>query len=506
MAIVKKLKFFPLGALVTLLLGLLAACGDGATATPQPSPPPPPPLTSQQLNEAYRTALASGDLAAFSEILAEDFEFTQAPGLDDTDQLTVTGRSAYMVRLGEQIKNKTEITSSDVVYEGDKSTGKFSLTAENYRDMGIDEVTGTFKAATNDGKFARFDTVLDEASVEQLEAASGPPASRELFVMVSEGQDTLSINAFLPSGITIRAWDMVTWKLSQSEEPHTVTLSSGGGFIPFPVPVPGGGPNAVMSDPQGGFATRRPGAMVEIYSGTGHFNSGFMSNRSPGNDKPPNNTFSLVFERPGTYEYRCLIHRDHRGTVIVLARDTEDVPSQDFIDAKAREQRAILLAQADRLRQDLGNARTEPGPNGSTMWHVRAGGAAFDPKAEIFEFFLPEITIEEGDTVVWSTIAPTIHTVTFHPGLPEPLIVFSEPSELGGPAMLVPNDEAMFPNKPAGEFEGTGLWGSGLISTSGSAGGNAFTMTFTKAGTYDYKCLVHSDLGMEGTITVVPRQ
>ena len=495
MAIIKKLNFFPLGALVTLTLGLLAACGGGASAT----------STSQQLYQAYTTALGLGDLAAFSEILTADFEFTQVPGPGDTDQLTVTGKSAYMVRLAAQIENKTELRSSDVVYKGLKGSGKFSLSAENYQDMGIDALTGTFETTAKDGKLARFDIVLDPASVERLEAASGPPESRELFVTVSEGKDTLSINAFLPARITIRAWDMVTWNLD-SDEPHTVTFSGGGGMIPFAVPVPGGGPNAVMSDPQGGFPTKRPGAMVEIYSGTGHFNSGFMSNRSPGEGKPPNNTFSLIFERPGTYDYRCLIHRDHRGSVNVLPRDAEDVPSQELIDARAREQRAIMLAQAERLKQDLAEPPTELGPNGTTIWHIRAGGAAFDPKVEIYEFFPSEATIEVGDTVVWSTIAPTIHTVTFHPGLPEPLIVFSEPSDIGGPAMLVPNDEAMFPNKPAGEFEGTGLWGSGLISIAGAAGGNAFTMTFTKAGTYDYKCLVHSDLGMEGTITVVPRQ
>ena len=488
-------------ALFTLAVGLSASCGDGATATP-----PQPQLTSQQLNEAYETTLASGDLAAFSDILAEDFEFTHEPSEGYEEQLRVTGQSAYMVRLAQQISDKTEITFSDVVYQESGSSGRFSLTAENYRDIGIDALTGSFKTEANDGKLSRLETVLDETSVERLEAAAGPPESRELFVAVGGGQDTLSINAFLPSRVTVRAWDMVTWKLSDTDEPHTVTFSSGGGLIPFAVPVPGGGPGAVMSDPQGGFPTRRPGAMVEIYSGTGHFNSGFMSNRSPGEDVPPNDTFSLIFEKPGTYEYRCLVHRDHRGFVTVLPRDTEEAPSQDFFDAKAREELAISLAQAERLKQELAEVKTEPGPSDTTVWHVRAGGAAFDPKIEIYEFFPKEATIEEGDTVVWSTIAPTIHTVTFHPGLPSPPIVYSEPSDIGGPAMLTPNQEAMFPYKPGGEFEGVGLWGSGLISIAGAAGGNAFTLNFTKAGTYDYKCLVHFELGMEGTITVLPRQ
>lgn len=497
-----NLKLPALTTLLTVMVALLAACGDGATATPQP----PPTLTSAQLGEAYETALASGELAAFTEILADDFVFTQVPGPDGSEMLTVAGRSAFMVRLAGQIENNTEFTSTDLISKGGRSAGRFSLTADNLRAIGIEALTGAFEITARDGKLTNLDTVLDTGSLETLNVATSPPAPRELTVNVGAGQDTLSINAFLPSKITVRAGDTVTWALSHPGEPHTVTFLSGGSLVPLAVPIPGGAPNEFMTNTQGGIPTRRPGALVELHYGKGYFNSGFLNNRAEGPPgTPPNDSFSLIFQTPGTYEYRCLLHPQGKGIVTVLPADTSDVPSQTYVDAKAKEETSILVAQAERLKEGLTEVRSEPGPGGSTMWHVRAGGTAFDPRAELFEFLPKELTIQEGDTVIWSSISPTIHTVTFHAGLPEPLIVFAEFRD-GGRAMLTPNPEVMFPFKPAGEFEGAGLWGSGLMNTRGAAGGNAFTMTFNKAGVFDYKCLVHNDLGMEGTVTVVPRE
>ncbi len=76
--------------------------------------------------------------------------------------------------------------------------------------------------------------------------------------------------------------------------------------------------------------------------------------------------------------------------------------------------------------------------------------------------------------------------------------------------MLTANSEVLFRSKPATEFEGTGFWTAGLIGSRPLApvippGGTTFIMTFSKAGIYDYMCAIHRPLGMEGSITVVPR-
>ena len=79
-----------------------------------------------------------------------------------------------------------------------------------------------------------------------------------------------------------------------------------------------------------------------------------------------------------------------------------------------------------------------------------------------------------------------------------------------GPTLLTANSEVVFRSKPSSEFEGTGFWSAGLIGSRPLAavippGGSTFVMTFTKAGIYDYMCSIHRPLGMEGSITVVPR-
>jgi len=90
-----KLRFPILSALFALALFTVVACGDSATATPEAASQ----LTPEQLGVAYPDALNSGDLAAFNDILADDFVFTQVPGPGGTERLTVTGKSAYLVRL-----------------------------------------------------------------------------------------------------------------------------------------------------------------------------------------------------------------------------------------------------------------------------------------------------------------------------------------------------------------------------------------------------------------------
>ncbi|MCH7817422.1 MAG: hypothetical protein IIC60_12730, partial [Proteobacteria bacterium] len=125
-------------------------------------------------------------------------------------------------------------------------------------------------------------------------------APRELTALVGSGRDTEAIIAFLPSMLTVRAGDTITWRLD-SDEIHTVSFLSGLPVPGFAVPIPGGGPTDLMLNPDVAFPTRAPGAAVEVYSGTGVVNSGVMSDEPPAPDAPANNAFSLVFDTPGTY-------------------------------------------------------------------------------------------------------------------------------------------------------------------------------------------------------------
>ena len=94
--------------------------------------------------------------------------------------------------------------------------------------------------------------------------------------------------------------------------------------------------------------------------------------------------------------------------------------------------------------------------------------------------------------------------MAFYPGREAPDFIVPIPQEQGPPILQV-NPDVAFPAKPAGEFDGTGYYSSGLFGAGPLPGGMNFSMTFSKAGTYDYVCSVHKELGMAGKVTVTQR-
>ncbi|MFQ6026346.1 MAG: SMP-30/gluconolactonase/LRE family protein [Dehalococcoidia bacterium] len=352
--------------------------------------------------------------------------------------------------------------------------------------------------------------VIQEVEV-MVAATPAPPApaaaARELTLLVGGGQDTVSLQAYFPRDVRVRAGDTVTWKLNQDDEPHTVSFLSGEPRIPFAIPDPETGPPQFIFNPQASFPTRLPGSPVETYNGTGFVGSGIMLNDPPAPGAPPNNAITLVMGTPGIYEYVCLLHPTMNGTIVVEPATAAEVPSQGEIDNVAQAELAALLAETEALRDADPVIRQEPGPNGTTIWNVQIGAASFDQTGEVFDFLPKEINIQRGDTVVWSTVSPTIHTVTFAPGREAPTIEVVIPQPQGPPRIEV-SSEVLFPHRPADTFDGTGYWNSGLIDTDvhRPPGGSSFSMTFSEPGSFDYVCAVHQVLGMAGTVNVTERQ
>jgi plastocyanin len=345
--------------------------------------------------------------------------------------------------------------------------------------------------------------------VKDIEVAIAPlpeaqaQESRELIVLAGAGQDTGSINAFFPASLRIRAGDTVTWQIN-SDEPHTATFLSGEAMPPDPIPIPGGGPTDLMLNPVSAFPSRAPEAPVETYSGVDYRNSGFLSN---GTVVPPIESYSLTFDTPGTYEYVCLLHATTMvGEIIVEEADIAEVPSQEDIDVMAEAEITPLLEQAEEIRAAATSSdmvRTQPGPDGTTIWYIPAGVTGPDPRIEIYDYFPKNLSIQEGDQVIWTTTF--FHQVILSPGQPAPEFVVPTPVEGQELPNLVVSPEVVFPITPAGEFDGTEFFSSGLMGTLGGSlpGGTAFALTFSKAGSYDYVCSTHLPLGMEGKITVV---
>ena len=177
---------------MTLAVGILAACGDGATPTPTA-------LTPAQAATAFTTALNSGDLAAFNDLLTDDFVFTQVPGPGGTEKLTLTGKSAYLLRLAGLMEVNTKLTISEQVFEGDGSTGKYSVTGDNLRAIGVDVVGGTFENTRRNGKLATLDLVTDGPSLQKLGAALAalaPPGIEQLGNAYAEALTSGDLAAF----------------------------------------------------------------------------------------------------------------------------------------------------------------------------------------------------------------------------------------------------------------------------------------------------------------------
>src|SRR5690606_30732501 len=97
---------------------------------------------------------------------------------------------------------------------------------------------------------------------------------------------------------------------------------------------------------------------------------------------------------------------------------------------------------------------------------------------DVMQFLPPTANLKTGDTVKWTSDVPTPHTVTFN--------VQSAPAEvLAGDIFEVPA------YKPAATFDGSGFWHSGIIGLDYPSG-QTFEMTFSKAGTFNYICVLHA--------------
>ena len=84
--------------------------------------------------------------------------------------LTVSGNSAFIMRLAGQMEDNTKITSSDDIYDGDNATGKFALTGDNFMAIGVYVLSGDYEVVVKDGELASLATVVDAGSLQKLGA------------------------------------------------------------------------------------------------------------------------------------------------------------------------------------------------------------------------------------------------------------------------------------------------------------------------------------------------
>jgi len=282
----------------------------------------------------------------------------------------------------------------------------------------------------------------------------------------------IQANAFLPHDITVNVGDTVTWTVATGEF-HTVSFLSGG--APPPLIIPGGpfgvqfNPAAIL--PSGGSS----------YSGSGFFSSGLLQQSG---------TYTLGFGATGDFNYVCLVHAEMKGIVHVSNAGTPYPRTQSQYDQQGRAQGLGLLGMGRGLAgQGLADALKGGGSA------VTAGIGRLLPGVAtlaVVRFEPEQRTVHVGDTVTFTNLDPEFpHTVTFG----------DEPD--GGPlgAFL-----------PSGAIDGNGhstLSTPGQAVNSGFLGadvpfGTTFQVKFNGPGTYTYICALHDELGMKGTVQVLP--
>ncbi|MFN2450314.1 MAG: plastocyanin/azurin family copper-binding protein [Candidatus Baltobacteraceae bacterium] len=285
------------------------------------------------------------------------------------------------------------------------------------------------------------------------------PKTWQVQAGVSSQQEAYQGLEFYPNAITIDAGDTVTWTFP-SGEPHTVTLLG-----PQAAPPPPSDPS--VSAPAGG----------TTYDGTTYTSSGFLL---------LGKTYSLTFTKAGVYKVYCLIHAGMEQTITVQNAGAPYPSTQSAISARAATAEQNDLSAA-------ANAITQfPYAAGGT--HVAVGiseglATASPPALSSVMRFLsgPSLsdtttTVPAGTTITWTNLSSNMpHTVTF-----------------GIAGQAFPQMNPFSPPSGPSSYDGTQLVNSGPLMP-----GQSFSLTFTRAGTYDYHCLFHDDTeNMIGTVVV----
>jgi plastocyanin len=282
--------------------------------------------------------------------------------------------------------------------------------------------------------------------------------------------------AFLPNEIWIHAGDSITWTF-EADEIHTVTFLK----ADQPRPFFGAGCPGFSSDP----ATFDGSTCVTT---------------------PPmvkGSTFTVNFPVKGNFKLVCLVHENMTGTIHVFAPWRPLPHDQAFYDTRAADERADLLQEP----VDWG-AGQDNQPNRNNAKGVAAGigkvraTAGGSETISLVRFVNDPTQIHAGQTVEWSNVDPvTPHTITFGPDPANPV----PPS----PDVTVDADGArhavissLLDSTHSGLIVAAPQERLGLAQA--PLGVTRFRVRFPNAGTFPYQCALHDDLGMKGTVIVLP--
>jgi plastocyanin len=205
---------------------------------------------------------------------------------------------------------------------------------------------------------------------------------------------------------------------------------------------------------------------------------------------------------PGSYRFMCLVDRtDMTGILNVQA---EGSPVTAPADVRKQAEKEIAQAvERVRFRAEQVFATTAPdmavaGAPELTMPAPPAGERQVTSTVNVFP---KEVAVPAGGTVSWTVNGA--HIIAFNaPEDARPLYAFDaqgvvRANKKGANPLNSPPRPPGASVVDGGSFDGAGFRNSGLLVGQGDL---TYRLTVTKPGTYQYRCLFHTD--MEGTLKV----
>jgi plastocyanin len=208
------------------------------------------------------------------------------------------------------------------------------------------------------------------------------------------------------------------------------------------------------------------------------FNSGFIPFAGV-----RGNRYSITLAddiKPGEYAYNCVVHGPQMTGTITVRPKSADIGGQGRINAAATKQLDRFAKEVRQLHKTTA-AKAKP-----TGVDVVAGAAPHGTKLDGYddrEFFPSTFHARVGQKVTWLISTEPAHTVSFDvPRYLPVIIVHKNGTVTGNPDTTEPRNATA-----ADRYDGTRFLSSGASFE----GPMRFSVTFSKAGTYHYACLLH---------------
>ena len=216
---------------------------------------------------------------------------------------------------------------------------------------------------------------------------------------------------------------------------------------------------------------------------------------------------------PGTYTFMCVVHQGGMTEEVTVVAKDADVPNADAVKAAGEKELSDLVAklkpEADKVIAMTNAKEAVAGANPPEGTEIPTEGANVFPK---------ELAIKKGEAVTWTING--FHTIAFNaPEDARPWFLKADDGTVSSnKKTFAPANSPKIPPgpKPAGgdgggdrkgpppqvkvdggKYDGKAFLNSGIPLDESQL---VYTLAFTEAGTFTYKCLVHPD--MEGTVKV----